>query len=45
MRPALVLLLRRAVVWFTLACFVTTQTVRKRGPHAEEVARARPPTR
>lgn len=38
MRPALVLLLRRAVVWLTLACFVTTQTVAQTGPHAEGTA-------
>src|SRR3990167_9210711 len=38
MRPALVLLLRRAVVWFTLACFVTTQTAAQTRPHAEGTA-------
>ena len=34
MRLALSLLLRRTIVWFTLTCFVTTQTAAQTGPHA-----------
>ena len=30
--------LRKAVVWFTLVCFVTTQTASVAGPHEEGVA-------
>jgi conjugal transfer mating pair stabilization protein TraN len=32
------MILRRLVVWFTLACFVTTQTAAVAGPHEEGVA-------
>ena len=38
MRLALSLLLRRTIVWFTLTCFVTTQTAAQTGPHAEGTA-------
>lgn len=38
MRPALSLLLRRAVACATLACFVTTQTAAQTGAHAEGTA-------
>ena len=30
--------LRKVVVWFTLVCFVTTQTASVAGPHEEGVA-------
>ena len=32
---------RKAVVWLTLACFVTTQTASLAGPHDEGVAAGR----
>ncbi|MFT3815742.1 MAG: type-F conjugative transfer system mating-pair stabilization protein TraN [Acidovorax sp.] len=38
MHPALSRLLRQAVVWFTLACFVTTQTAAQTSPHDEGTA-------